>query len=181
MRLSKTMQSQQSQSPKVQLWSQKSNPGQSWPLSHACFFASTCLARKDTTSRISKSCFGSPSNLRHSKWETHSMIKLVSSLLSWKILSFSKGVIKKMAWWGPREKCKQLLNFHVCSWSWLDIVCGRGGGFDLPNKGSFGGRFFGFCTIFSVFSGNRKWSRDQGRRTKRPLNSSQIILKKLGN
>ena len=60
-------------------------------------------------------------------------------------------------------------------------MCGRGGGFDLPNKGSFGGRFFGFWTIFSVFSGNRKWSRDQGRRTKRPLNSSQIILKKLGN
>ena len=117
----------------------------------------------------------------YSEWETHSMMKLVSSLLSWKILSFSKGGIIKLARWGPRKKCKQLLNFHVCSWSWLDIVCGRGGGFDLPNKGSFGGRFFGFWTIFSVFSGNRKWSRDQGRRTKRPLNSSQIILKKLGN
>ena len=117
----------------------------------------------------------------YSEWETHSMMKLVSSLLSWKILSFSKGVKKKLAVWGPRKKCKQLLNFHVCSWSCLNIADKRGEGSVLPNKGSFGGRFFRGVDYFLVFCGNRKWSRNQGRWTKSPLNSSQIIFKKLGN
>ena len=117
----------------------------------------------------------------YSEWETHSMMKLASSLLSWKILSFSKGVKKKLAVWGPRKKCKQLLNFHVCSWSCLDIAAKRVEGSVLPNKGRFGGQIFRFFHYFLVFCGNRKWSRDQGRWTKRPLNSSQIIFNKFGN
>ena len=109
---------------------------------------------------------------KHSEWlkKIPPCFPAYSIFFSWLPPKF-QGRQKKLAVWRPRGRCKQLLNFQVCSWSWFDIVSGRVVVPIYQTRAALkGGRFFWFFHNFSIFSGEKKnCSRNPGRIAPTPV------------